>query len=257
MMERIVRRSELRCDDEGSNLSSEQDLPPTSTRSQSAFEFIKHDIRLDDVNHQGPNAADDEEELEFCLFAPSADISRPEEKSKPVAKIRLQSPEAQDATPGFTQAQRDQSYYLTQTPTAEKQQDFEISAFTGDQIIAQSKIPWTGSAYAWRVTRLSCTRKQRLALAEPNSVYEKLLGAAVPATRKRKGKAARIKVRKQIADRKAKEEQKRKVAEENDAMDREKRTRRNREKKVKKKLREKAKKQSSTGEAAQESDVSD
>jgi hypothetical protein len=254
-MERVVRRSELQSDDEGLDSSSEQDTL-SQHQPQTSFEFVKQDTQADNGNATTNDAVDDDE-LEFCLFAPSVAPSNPQEISKPVAKIRLQSPEAQDKEPGFTRAQRDRTYYLTDPTTADQQQRFERSAFTGGQILAQSRIPWSGSTYAWRAIHIPCTRKQRLSLAATGAVFEKLLGPAIPATRKRKGKAARIKIRKQIADRKAKEEQKRKQAEDNEVADREKRTRRNREKKVKKKLREKAKKQPGAGEAAQESDVSD
>jgi hypothetical protein len=254
-MERVVRRSELHSDDEGLDSSSEQDTF-SQQRPQKSFEFVKQDRQADNGNAT-TNDADDDEELEFRLFAPSVALLNTQESLTPVAKIRLQSPEAQNAEPGFTRAQRDETYYFTGTTTADQQQQFAESASTGDQILAQSRIPWSGSTYGWRVIHLPCTRKQRLSLAASDAVYEKLLGPAIPAVRKRKGKAARIKIRKQIADRKVKEEQKRKQAEDNEAADREKRTRRNREKKVKKKLREKAKKQPVAGEAAQDSDDSD
>jgi hypothetical protein len=254
-MERVVRRSELQSDEEELETSSEKETL-SQHRPQTSFEFVKQNIQADNGNAEINDAIDDDE-LEFCLFAPSVSVSNTQDTLKPVAKIRLQSPEAQDTEPGFTRPQRDQSYYFTGTTSDDQQQRLAESAFTGDQIVAQSRIPWGGSAYAWRAIHIPCKRKQRLSLAASNAIYEKLLGPAIPTTRKRKGKAARIKVRKQIADRKAKEAQKRKQADESEVADREKRTRRNREKKVKKKLREKAKKQSATEGDAQDSDISD
>lgn len=239
-MERIVKRSEVVSDEDISMSSPE---PNTLQRIQVADEFHFVERRASLEKQAETNLAEDDDELEFRLFAPSGPASGPQGSSQAVAKIRLQSPEPGNSSPGFLIAQRKQSYYFSQSPSPDTRRALQYSAVTGRDVIARSKSFCPGMAYDWKVIRLPATRKQRAILSGSDATYRKLLGESEPSKHKRKGKMARLKIRKKIAEKKVKAEEEKQAAEIREAMDREKRTRRNREKKVKKKMREQAKKQ--------------
>ncbi|SMR48058.1 unnamed protein product [Zymoseptoria tritici ST99CH_1A5] len=231
-MERIVDRSEL--------LSDASPPPPSPNidelKDLDRFEYVQHTADAD-----GDVAMEHEEELDFCLFAPSS-TSQVQSKAA-VSKIRLASPDPTNATPSFVVSTRNLSYYFTDTSRPDERQTFEAAAVSGQDVIAHSRMIWPGCAYGWRVLHVKPTKKQRQALARCDALYAKSdEDSEASSKRKRPGKQSRLKIRAKQAAIRAEEEEKRKAAELKEAAEREKRTRRNREKQQKKRSREKAKK---------------
>ncbi|CAK4033875.1 Hypothetical predicted protein [Lecanosticta acicola] len=229
-MERIVDRSELLPSD---------DEPPSSpdiedVRGLEEFEFV----RRNEPNVGNENVAEDDEEMDFYLFAPSE--SNPQEATS-VAKIRVNTPPLAEQDAGFIRS-RDQGYYFTQPASAEQQREFEVAAMTGEQVLSHARSIWPGCAYGWKVLHVHDTKRQRLLLSGSESLQSKLAGGNILTKRKRPGKKARVRVRTKAAATTAREEQNQRDAEAKEAAEQEKRIRRNREKKVKKKQRDKAKK---------------
>ncbi|KJX98680.1 hypothetical protein TI39_contig397g00031 [Zymoseptoria brevis] len=243
-MERIVDRSEF---------LSDASPPPSSPniddlKHLDQFEFVQ---RQADAN--GDVAMQDEEELDFFLFAPSS-ASQAQSKAA-LSKIRLASPDPTNATPSFVVPNRNLSYYFTDTLQPHERQNFEAAAVSGQEVIALSHMTWPGCAYEWRVLHVKPTKKQRQALARCDALYAKPGGdSGATCKRTRPGKQSRLKIRAKQAAIRAEEEENRKAAELKEAAEREKRTRRNREKQQKKRSREKAKKVSEgTADGAAES----
>ncbi|KAF2206988.1 hypothetical protein CERZMDRAFT_102834 [Cercospora zeae-maydis SCOH1-5] len=244
-MERIISRADLLAAEPPP--PSSPDLP--AIKGLQEFDFVHHETLPDAHDQERENGAEDG--LEFQLFAPSA--GNPENTSG-IAKIRLDSPDLANAEPGLINPHRDPSYYFTSTPSPVEQQNFQVAAMSGQDIIAQSRNPWLGMAYPWKVLHLPQTRKQQNVLAPSDALFAKLVGSQGVQKRTRPGKKARMAVRTKLAAAKAKQEEKQKAAEIKEAEEREKRTRRNREKKVKKKNREKAKKAGVNGTTVEADD---
>lgn len=229
-MERVVDRSDL---------LSEHSTPPPSPcvqeiRRLDDFEFIKHD--------EAPGYEDgqnEDEELDFLLFAPTNGTIN---SALEVPRIRVQTPPLTTGEPGFTNPNRDESYYFTHEPSDDAKARFDDVAVTAQDVLARSESIWPGSSYPWKVLRVQNTKGQRIIISNSNTLFAKLSDNFPNSKRKRPGKKARIQVRTKLATAKTRQDESRKAAEQKEAEEREKRTRRNREKKVKKKQREKAKK---------------
>lgn len=253
-MERVVHRSELLS--EASTPPSSPDLSQITTLGQ--FEFIdrKQDCNVNDTRQEDGN--EDEDELDFQLFAPSAKKS---DDAPVVAKIRIATPEASEREPGFTRPKRDNSYYFRGPATTQELQNYEAAALSGQDILEASQIKWPGVACPWKVLEIPSSRKQRNLLDSSGAVYRKLLGqyASESSKHKRPGKKSRIKTRTKAAAAQAKQAQALEAAASKEAAEQEKRTRRNREKKVKKKNREKAKKAEAalTAPAGEDTELAD
>lgn len=249
-MERSIRRDDLR--------SASPTPPPPSDdealdrlRRLNDLQFATHDVDMTDVPQDAAAEAEDEE-LAFRLFAPSAAPKVQAAETKPastVQKIRLRSPSLDPAEAGFVQPRRPMSYYITGPETEDTKANFEAAAISAEQLLSQSRMPWPGSSYPWRVLHIPSTqipKAVRSQILQPAG-FERLGNTEPPNKRRRKGKQTRIRVRMKLAKGKQREEAKRKAAEEAEAAEKEKRTKRNREKKVKKKAREKAKKAAGAG----------
>ncbi|SMR46839.1 unnamed protein product [Zymoseptoria tritici ST99CH_1E4] len=231
-MERVVDRSEL--------LSDASPPPPSPN-----IDELKHLDQFEYVSHKaetnGDIAMEDEEELDFCLFAPSS-TGQVQSKAA-VSKIRLASPDASNATPSFVVPSRDVSYYFTDTLQPDERQTFEVAAVSGQDVISHSHSIWPGCTYEWRVLHVKPTKKQRQALARCDALYAKPDEPSESVSKRtRPGKQSRLKIRAKQAVIRAEEEERMKAAELKEAVEKEKRTRRNREKQQKKRSREKAKK---------------
>ncbi|KAF7194478.1 hypothetical protein HII31_04283 [Pseudocercospora fuligena] len=234
-MERVVGRSDLLS--EASTPPSSPDLSKITTLGD--FEFVnrKQDLHTGITRQEDVN--EDEDELDFQLFAPSAKKS----DAPVVAKIRIATPEASEREPGFIRPNRNDSYYFRKPVSTEERRSYEAAALSGQDILMASQKPWPGMAYPWKLLEIPASRKQQLLLDSSDVAYRKLWGHhAVCSTHKRPGKKSRIKMRTKAAAAKAKQAQAQEAAASKEAAEQEKRTRRNREKKVKKKNREKAKK---------------
>lgn len=237
-MERVVDRSEL--------LESGSDAPPSPDVEDrialDEFEFVQREQNA----KREDGAAPEDDEMDFCLFAPSANV----QEAATLARIRVNTPPVDVGDAGFLSA-RDNSYYFASAPSTERQEEFRSAAVTGQDVLSRAHGIWPGSAYPWRVLHLPSTKKQRSMLANVGSLSSKLIGNDVAVSRKRPGKKARLKIRTKAVAAKARQEQKQRQAELKEAAEQEKRTRRNREKKVKRKQREKAKKAAESGAADQ------
>jgi Fungal protein of unknown function (DUF2011) len=160
--------------------------------------------------------------LEFRLFA-----------TRPVAKIRIRSPDPLAASAGFVTRERRGDYYF-QTLGAREQRQFAACALSGAEVLRRARAAWPGCAVGWRVVRGA-------AMGGGGSPRAGLEGAQ--AARERGGKAgkkARIGRRKRIAAERERGEVEERRAAEKAVAEREKRSRRNRERQVKRRAREKA-----------------
>lgn len=247
-MERPILRSELR--------SASSTPPPPSDdegiqrlRNLSNLQYAIQDTTIPDA--PGPAAEDDDEELAFNLFAPTASTANAEpstgDPTSTAQKIRLRSPSLNIADAGFAQPARNRSYYFAFPADGQKKFNFEASALSTSQIFSLSHHPWPGSVYPWKVLHISVSdlsRIQRLQLSQhaPPSGSSMLGKLDSPPKRRRLGKKARIAVRQKHRAEVAKQEQASKSKEVKETEEKEKRVRRNREKKLKRRAKEKAKK---------------
>jgi len=227
-MEHVVSRAALRSPVGTPEPASEPDL---SARSNIEYTYVDHDVPLE--------PRQDEEQLDFRLFA-SAETAQ---KNYP-HKIRLRSPTPTTAAAGFVRPRSNSSYFADVSEV-----DFAKAAPTGEQILAQSRIPWPGTALPWKL--LHAASKVTDVQSLPG--VQRHMDAILPGKRRRLGKKSRIKLRTKIASEHRREDATRAAVEAKEAAEREKKTRRNREKKVKKRLREKAKKVEARAEDDQSS----
>jgi predicted ribosome quality control (RQC) complex YloA/Tae2 family protein len=157
----------------------------------------------------------------------------------------LASPEADPKTAGFI-LKRPRSYYLAEDVDRDKRGLLQSVAVDGDAVLEIAMQPWPGCALPWKVRSISANGLKRVVrVGHPPAliaIEEKVQ------KRRRKGKKARIALRKKLQATKNKQQQQAILAKEKEEADREKKTRRNREKKLKKKAREKAKKGAIGGE---------
>ncbi|MCJ1429176.1 hypothetical protein MMC29_007089 [Sticta canariensis] len=130
-------------------------------------------------------------------------------------------------------ARRLDAYYLTDLASAQKKEQFESTAVSGEEIMKGLKDTWPGNELPWRVKTIPPTRLKRLSKTfqtanEASNIW------------KPNGKKRRVAIRNEAAVKKATElSARRSQAEEK--TEKEKRTRRSMEKKVKKRQRDKLK----------------
>ena len=202
------------------------------------------------------NQEDDDEELEFQLFAPTKSTTDASAPAPVAQKIRIRSPSEEAREPGIIGPGRPLSYYHTGELDPTRVKEYKVAAVTGADVLAMSKLPCTGCAYPWKLVTIppSQAKAAIAAAAAQNPIAEAFL-PDVPKKRTRLGKKDRIKKRQKLAALKAKKEEDSKSKEEKERLEREKKARRNREKKFKKRARDKAKKAAGKeGDAADGSD---
>ncbi|KAK7526457.1 uncharacterized protein IWZ02DRAFT_467907 [Phyllosticta citriasiana] len=171
--------------------------------------------------HGANDEGSEEEELEFRLFA-GPTKSGGGDAAPTAQKIRINSPDLENAEGGFVKPNRPDSYYFAEVPSEELLRQLETAAVTGDQ-------KWPGCALPW---------KARKALGISGGVSTE----PAAAKKKRKGKKARIAIRTKLKARAEAKEAQEKAQAEKELAERAKRAKRNRDKKLKKRQRDKAKK---------------
>ncbi|GAB7365723.1 hypothetical protein MBLNU230_g7061t1 [Neophaeotheca triangularis] len=201
--------------------------------------------------------AEDDEGLEFRLFAPTTKPTASSNKNQTdknqtqtqiqTTRIRLDSPTEENRAPGFLNPHRNRAYYFATPPSPETQKTLDIIALSPTQIHNLSKIPWPGVSYPWKVLHLPATNSSPQT-PQPKTFAKLGLQAEVSKKRTRLSKACRIRKRKALAMARDEQARVREVKEAKEVAEREKRTRRNREKKIKKRAKEKAAKGGGGGE---------
>lgn len=204
------------------------------SRSHVQYDFTDAVISAQDFQE---NLEHSDDEAELILFAGTPNTHHSSHK------IRLSSPDASTGEPDLL-VKKPRTYYFTDEPSIEKQEELRASAVTAEAVLEMSRIPWPGCALPWKVQTLTAAgMKKTVLVGHPPSLFT--IEDRVQ-KRTRKNKKTRIALRKKRQAAKGKEEERARLAQEKEEAEREKRTRRNREKKVKKKAREKAKKQGET-----------
>ncbi|KAF2274250.1 uncharacterized protein EI97DRAFT_132050 [Westerdykella ornata] len=201
------------------------------SRALAEFTFTTPDTEnFDGID--GAREEDEEDEAELVLFGGPSAASKSH-------KIRLQSPDAATGDGGFV-VKRPRSYYFADEESRNKYSEFRQSAIDGDTVMELARMPWPGCAMPWKVKTISSTGIKKCVL-----VGHPKIPITVEETRRkrsRKGKKARIAIRKLIRAKESKKAEEERIQREKEEMEREKRTRKNREKKLKRKARDKAKK---------------
>ncbi|KAF2491433.1 hypothetical protein BU16DRAFT_529957 [Lophium mytilinum] len=193
-------------------------------------------------DHQ--NAADEEdeeEELEFHLFAPTA---AQESNDAPPHRIRIGSPD-RNGKEGFVVPERPPEYYFATEADDTRRAQLNAAAISGEEVLERAKIPWPGFEMPWRVTKISSRGLVKDVVAGHADVLVEL----EVGKRKRPGKKARIKTRIKAKEEHLKRETAEKSAKDKEMAEKEKKIRRNRVKQLKKRARDKAKK-AEDGDAA-------
>ncbi|CAD0022209.1 unnamed protein product [Aureobasidium pullulans] len=184
------------------------------------------------------NLEDEEEELEFQLFAPTKSTTDASTPAPAAQKIRIRSPSEELREPGIVGLGRPLNYYHTGELDPVRAKEFEIAAVTGADVVAMSKQPCPGCAYPWKVIKVpSSQAKSALAAAAAQYPVAEAFLPDVPKKRTRE------------------KEEEGKSKEEKERLEREKKARRNREKKFKKRARDKAKK--AAGKEGDDADAAD
>lgn len=240
-MEHVVSRADLAGTESSPSPSPDLDAIERF-RGLVEFDFITSSASND--RSAAPVEDKDDDGLDFQLFAApkTGGNAKASETGEP-HKIRLSSPLLNSDRFGFVRPHRCQGYYFAEVPSSEEKCKLEIAALEGEQVLARSKSPWPGSAYAWKVLHLPPSGVSKDLRPPDLAKLPRLTGAQETKKRTRPGKKCRLKIRKKSAASQAQKNVKKAAAETKEAAEREKRTRRNREKKVKKKAKEKAKKQ--------------
>ncbi|KAG9686959.1 hypothetical protein KCU95_g11623, partial [Aureobasidium melanogenum] len=189
------------------------------------------------------NQEDEDEELEFQLFAPTKSTTDASTPAPVAQKIRIRSPSEEVREPGIIGHGRPLSYYHTGELDPVRAKEYKVAAVSGADVLAMSKLQCTGCVYPWKVVNIpSSQAKAALAAAAAQNPAAEVFIPDVPKKRTRLGKKDRIKKRQKLAAIKAKKEEESRSKEEKERAEREKKARRNREKKFKKRARDKAKK---------------
>ncbi|KAJ4985937.1 nucleolar protein [Stagonosporopsis vannaccii] len=229
-----VRRDELRSPDESPRSTPDRDVQDFLRQRLSAEYAFTTTEREPDHGDVQEAAQSDEDEAELRLFAAPANAA------PATLKVRLTSPALDQGDGSGFLRKKPKSYYFADEPTSDEELALHASAIDGSAVLELSRQPWPACAVPWKVRTLTKDGiKKAVLVGHPPTlatVEEK------ESKRTRKGKKARIALRKKKQANKDKQEEKLKLAAEKEAAEREKRTRRNREKKVKKKAKAQAKK---------------
>ncbi|KAF1926735.1 uncharacterized protein M421DRAFT_205662 [Didymella exigua CBS 183.55] len=234
-----VRRDELRSPDESPPSTPDRDIEELLRQrisTEFAFTTTEHDFGDD-----RDAAQSDEDEAELRLFAAPANAA------PATLKVRLTSPGLDRGDGSGFLLKKPKTYYFADEPTSDEELALQASAIDGSTVLELSRQPWPACVMPWKVTTITKDGiKKAVLVGHPPTL------AAVEERehkRTRKGKKARIAIRKKKAANKDKHEERARLAAEKEEAEREKRTRRNREKKVKKKAKAQAKK--AEGEATE------
>ncbi|KAK7626089.1 hypothetical protein IWX49DRAFT_494112, partial [Phyllosticta citricarpa] len=234
-----VRRDELHSPASSPRSSPDPDLTDLfRAQLESRIELV--DAQPQGVVQQAHGANDEgseEEELEFRLFA-GPTKSGGGDAGPTAQKIRINSPDLENAEGGFVKPNRPDSYYFTGVPSEELRRQLESTAVTGDQVTRWARQKWPGRALPWKVQTISLDKKAMKALGISGGMSTE----PAAAKKKRKGKKARIAIRTKLKARAEAKEAQEKAQAEKELAERAKRAKRNRDKKLKKRQRDKAKK---------------
>lgn len=187
-----------------------------------------------DHSHVNDAVQSDDDEAELRLFAAPANAA------PATLKVRLTSPDLDQGDGSGFLLKKPKSYYFADEPTSDEELALQACAIDGGTVLELSQQPWPACAVPWKVRTITKDGlKKAVLVGHPPmlaTVEEK------DHKRTRKGKKARIALRKKKQASKDMQEERVRLAAEKEAAEREKRTRRNREKKVKKKAKAQAKK---------------
>jgi hypothetical protein len=233
-----VRRDDLRSPDESPRSTPDRDIEQLLRRRISA-EFTFTTTEQDDVDDA---VQSDEDEAELRLFAAPANAA------PATLKVRLSSPGLDKGDGSGFLVKKPRSYYFADEPTSDEELALQASAVDGRTVLDISRQPWPACAMPWKVTTITKDGIKKAVLVG----HPPMLATVDEAQHKRtrKGKKARIALRKKKQANQSKQEERARLAAEKEAAEREKRTRRNREKKVKKKAKAQAMKTDGGGEDA-------
>jgi hypothetical protein len=226
-----VRREELH------SPSSSRQSSPDLELAQLFRDHVKQNYEIisvpQDHSEQKIIPEDEDEEVEFRLFAPSS-----KSDTATITKFRLRSPATEDRPPGLVNPERPRNYYFRDSlsPVAEKQLQF--AAVSGAEVLARSKTPYPGCSLPWRVTVITAEGRST-STPDPKLLEET---EEAKKKKKRKGKKARIAIRQKLAVERERLDKEKTLAAEKELRDKMKKAKRNREKKFKKRARDKLKK---------------
>lgn len=237
-MEQVVRRSELRSESTSKRTTPEPDAI-AKLRQFEEFDAVNVNDKRQNTSRATEDPSD-EDELDFRLFGSKKPVEA-SDSGRAAHKIRLRSPSIDATTPGFVQPRRHPGYYFTKTPSLSEKANLEASAVTGLQVLAHSKNPWPGSAYSWKILRLTKFNVHRDLRVQQVGSCHKLVVEALPRKRTRPGKKYRIRLRTKHEGLQRQRREAQAAAKAKETAERENRTRKNREKKRKKRERDKAK----------------
>lgn len=227
-----VRRDELRSPDDSPRSTPDRDIEELLRQrisTEFAFTTTEHES-----SHKQDAVQSDEDEAELRLFAAPANAA------PATSKVRLTSPGLDTGDGSGFLVKKPKSYYFADEPTSDEELALQAAAIDGSTVLELSRQPWPACAMPWKVTRITKDGIKKAVLVG----HPQMLAAVEESEHKRtrKGKKARIALRKKKAANKDKQEERTRLAAEKEEAEREKRTRRNREKKVKKKAKAQAKK---------------
>jgi len=227
-----VRRSELHSPTESSPDAELEQIFLQRLKEEDYKALIPAPLRDNEsspveAHDDGHTAAEEEQELEFRLFAPSV-------AKNTVPRIRVRSPDPIDRPPGLVVPCRPDTHYFAIEPNAEAKARLASAAISGSEVKLQADTPWPGCFLPWRVVSITASGTV-LARLNKHAASEPCEG--ISQKRSRKGKKARIATRKKAAAEKERlhEEVMRK------------REKRNREKKIKQRERNRRKKAEAAG----------
>ncbi|KAF2633428.1 hypothetical protein BU25DRAFT_486533 [Macroventuria anomochaeta] len=238
-----VRRDELRSPHESPRSTPDRDIEELlRQRISTEFAFTTTE---QDAGHVEDAVQSDEDEAELRLFAAPANAA------PATLKVRLSSPGLDKGDGSGFLVKKPKSYYFADEPTMDEELALQAAAIDGSTVLELSRQPWPACAMLWKVHTITKDGMKRAVLVG----HPRLLATVEEKDHKRtrKGKKARIALRKKKQANKDKQEERAKLAAEKEEAEREKRTRRNREKKVKKKAKAQAKKAEGEGTAERNS----
>lgn len=227
-----VRRDELRSPEQSPRSTPDRDIEELlRQRISNEFAFTTTEHAIGDEHDA---AQSDEDEAELRLFAAPANAA------PTTLKVRLSSPGPDKGDGSGFLLKKPKSYYFADEPTSDEELALRAAAVDGSTVLELSRQPWPACAAPWKVTKITKDGIKKMVLVGHPPVLATV--EEKEHKRTRKGKKARIALRKKKAANKDKQEERARLAAEKEEAEREKRTRRNREKKVKKKAKAQAKK---------------
>ena len=115
-------------------------------RHHANFETTFTDLIVGEDNIKTPDVAlEEEEELEFRLFAPSTEKVASETQDKPQRTVRIRSETPPSGEPGFSVPNRPDVYYFASEPSDKDWRDLQLASVTGEEVMTRSRSHWPGS----------------------------------------------------------------------------------------------------------------